>query len=420
MLTIEDNESIFNTRLGEAITELNRISLVDLDKDGDPTMHSLIRAFVKCNIQDQDPLRKQLLVSLKRLISDAGEDQLKLKKIIPHAEFAFRSLASDNNDKATSRDEAIGLTAPLVVSALRLNTPDSFERARSSCTATIGYLETLRKKASSDWTARLQTILAGAYLNRGNTYSGSQEKKFAEDNYSRAIELCEECENLFGYIGKVAVVRSIAYANRAQVYLESRSLERGMADVESLLELERITKERLSSEWPISDHSQLARSLGNLAFALADQANVKLALSVQQLLVSIVERISEPDWASLNALGVLYLQGQEWHQAEVTFRKCEEAAIKSKSNEGLLKSRNNLAISLRKQERLDEAERVCLSGVEMASRIGELAWECQCLGTLANVLMDQGHRAREAQARDRIREIRRMIGDRADENLVDV
>lgn len=419
-LGIEDSESIFNAPLGDAIRELNRISLIDLDKDGDPTIHSLIKAFVKCNVQERDPLCEKLPASLRRLISEAGNDHLKLKKIVPHAEYVFRLLTSENDPDAMSGDEAIGLTAPLVASALKLITTDSLQRARSSCTATISYLERVRDGALREWTSTLQTILLGAYLNRGNTYLTRPEGDLAAEDYSRAIELCRECEEQFGYIGMVAVAKSIAYANRAQIYLKNHSIGRGVADVESLLETERTTKEKLGSDWPMKDHRELAKSLGNLRADLDNRGELKKSLLVRELLVSIGESVLEDDWACLNALGVAYLQDQKWQEAEATFRKCEEEAKRSESNEGLVKSCNNLAISLRKQRKLDEAERVCMSAVELCSRIEEEAWECQCLGTLANILMDRGDHDREAEARDSIREIRARIGDRADENLVDV
>jgi tetratricopeptide (TPR) repeat protein len=419
-LKLEKSPTTFAAPLDEYVTELNRISLIELDSDGDPAMHSLIRAFVRRNISDPTLLREQVGISLKQLIADAKENHLKLKKIVPHAEYLFRSLASDEDGKEATRNAAIGLTVPLVTSALRLNTSDSVERARSSCTAAIEFLESLSEKSTVDWTPHLQTVLAGGYLNRGNTYSGAQGAARAESDYSRAIELLQGAEVRFGYDAKVAVAKSTALANRAQVYLERGAVGFGMADVAALLDSERLTRKKLGSDWPISGHAELAKSLANLRAVLARHAKKKEESAVRQLLIVIADAIPEPRWETLNALGVLYLEDHEWRKAEEMLTKCGQAAMKHNAKEGLIKSGNNLAISLRRQRRLDEAERVCTRAVELAVGVGELAWECQCLGTLASVLEDKEDYARQSEARKRIREIREVIGDRADENLVDV
>src|SRR5579871_1457390 len=209
-------EGIFAARADQAVTELNRLSLVDLDEDADPTMHSLIRAFVKTKVGERGPLQRQLAACLKGMVEEAGEDQVKLRKIVPHTVFVFRSLASDDGDIAASRDEVMGLTIPLVSSALNLTHRDSVESARSSCIVSIQFLTGFRQTSPSTWTAALHMLLAGAYLNLGNTFSTRQERLSATDNYTTAIELLEECDALFGYNARTGVLGSIARANRAQ------------------------------------------------------------------------------------------------------------------------------------------------------------------------------------------------------------
>jgi tetratricopeptide (TPR) repeat protein len=407
------------TLVDEMVTELYRISLVDLDKDGDPSMHSLIKAFIQTKIAERGPLQRQLSAILREMVLESGEDQGKLGKVVPHTVFIFHSLSSDTDDLPRNTIEAMGLAVPLVSSALRQG-QGLVTSARKSCTEPIAFLEGFRKPSPSLWTAELQLLLAGAFLNLGNTYTSSLERDSALTNYSRSIDLCMECEADYGYIPRCTVLRSIAQANRAQILLNAADTTEGLLDVNALLAAEQTNRQRLGPDWPISDHNQLARSLGNLLDDVAKCRSPKLTLKLRQLLISIVEASSKSDWAILNSVGVMHLQDGEWDAAEAVFRRCSEAAANVGSDEGSVKSRNNLSISLRKQGRLPEAEDVAAESVQLASRIGEMAWEYQSLGTLANILMDQRKRSQEDGARARIREIRRIIGDEGDDGLVTV
>ena len=81
--------------LQQALAELERLSLVDLDEDQEPSVHRLLRSFVRHVNPDRSRLRERVVGAVRAEIGRTGDDSdqaayRELEAVLPHAEEVAR------------------------------------------------------------------------------------------------------------------------------------------------------------------------------------------------------------------------------------------------------------------------------------------------------------------------------------------
>ena len=89
--------NVLDDPLDDALCGIDRkLSLADLDNDGDPVMHRLISGFVRTTMSAGDPIFGKVVSAVKHEMSRASDDAdtlsfQELEKIVPHAEYLLES-----------------------------------------------------------------------------------------------------------------------------------------------------------------------------------------------------------------------------------------------------------------------------------------------------------------------------------------
>jgi len=87
ILDKDESDSCLDDPLDDAISELKRLSLIELDQDNDPFMHRLISGFIQSTFSDADLFEKVVSAvdtEMARTHNDTAAYQ-ELEKIVPHA-----------------------------------------------------------------------------------------------------------------------------------------------------------------------------------------------------------------------------------------------------------------------------------------------------------------------------------------------
>ena len=340
--------------LGKSLSELSRLSLLELDSNSNPAMHRLIHAFVRYrNGVDQVSLFERsaqvVLEEMGRTFGDPASIALReLDLLVSHGE----ALLSGNRLTA---DDSVSLMGSV---AKHHRTLGRYTIARRFAT---NALETAKKtfEPGHPAIARSQSNLAGVLQDLGQLVEARDVLRNAlvlQDQGQRA-EACDLLRNALAFDEKTfepghpAIARS--QSNLAVV----------LQDQEQPEEARDLLRNALASDEKTFEpgHPAIARRQSNLATVLQDQGQLAEARDLLSEALASTEKTFEPGHPAIarrqsNLALVLRDQGQ-LAEAHALLSKALASTEKTfePGHPAIAKMQSNLALVLRDQGQLAEA-----------------------------------------------------------------
>jgi tetratricopeptide (TPR) repeat protein len=186
----------------------------------------------------------------------------------------------------------------------------------------------------------------------------------AAAQYERAIELFEAA-------GQTHPAARVS-ARLAEILWDRGRLEQGLESMNQAFEL-------LSQEEPDEDLAALAAQLGRFLFFAGE---TDLAFQRIEVALDLAEALSLPEIFSqaLNTKGMLIIALDRLQEGVALLRYALDVALEHDKPSAALRAYYNLADSLTRADRYEEASDCVRDGVALARRVGNRYWETVLLG----------------------------------------
>ncbi len=212
-------------------------------------------------------------------------------------------------------------------------------------------------------------LLAKAHLNLSQTYWSLRQYDEAKAYGERALDGFEQTEGDAEQLGATLSMLGLIALGRGELETAESWLTKASDTYRSI------------------NHTVfLARTLMNLTITLERASRFEEALATGQEAWSVLEPTTyELDKARLQiTLGTLYMDLQQWSQAEAAYRRADSPAVRRSGDAYLMAmAANNLGSVLMKLGRLEESNRALMRSIELARRSGGRLMLANSLGSMA-------------------------------------